>query len=694
MKTKKTNGLFPVLAAAVAWFVGAGAASGGEGAVLRADVRPGGWIATGVERLGSADGTSVTEWDTTALADGWTEVESGGVPARVLVLNGPAVEGGRLAEDAVWDAGRVHVLRHDVVVGNGRKLEVSAGTVVKSAGGAKIVVEDGGAIVADGALLADIADDGVGGDTNLDGSESVPSSEWADWHEGAAGLVEVALLDGAAKAAPSRTYSAGRPLGELPVLEREGALFEGWKTAGGDAVTAATPAGEDTAELHAAWKALALALDPRSAETGAAAATLRVGVAANAAWTAVAAAESPWLSVASGASGAGDGEIEVAVEANPSAQPRTGTVRVALEGGAASGARDFTVEQAGMEVAATPGVLPGDGYEFKGNAQRVVLTCATPGAVIRYTLDGSDPDEGSTVSPAPGFNVFDTTVVKARAWADGMLPSAVASARLVRLQSLAEALDVPLWDVATDAEGGWTVDIDVADAGGSSARSGAVGDGESSRMTAIVNGSGTLAFRWKASCVDDPDDTWNGNWDYLGFLADGAAVAHLDGQTEWRTVRTELGAGTHALEWVFCKDMFANVEGEEDCGWVDAVSWTPTVALDGMAAIPVSWFENQGLVALGGTAADAAAADPDGDGMTTAQEYLAGTDPNDPGSVFAVRLAIDGGNPVVDWAPELGGGRTYRLWAKRSMDEERWTDVTGVADLSGAGWRFFAVSVE
>ena len=206
-----------------AWMVAALAAWGmaatvwGASATLRADVREGGpWIATGVERIGSADGSSVQEWNTTVLEDGWTTVESGGASARVLVLNGPAVDGGRLAEDASWDADRVHVVRHDVVVGEGKTLSLAAGTVVKFAPGARLVVEAGGSIAADGALLADLADDTVGGDTNLDGAESEASSEWSDWLEGEANLVEVALWDGAARAAPSRTYTAGRPLGALP----------------------------------------------------------------------------------------------------------------------------------------------------------------------------------------------------------------------------------------------------------------------------------------------------------------------------------------------------------------------------------------------------------------------------------------------------------------------------------------------
>ncbi len=675
-------------AAALAAWTLAATAWGGS-ASLRVDTRGEGWIASGVEILGSTGGGSTRTWDTTALADGWTTVQSGGVSKRVLVLNGPAVEGGRLAADAVWSPDSVHVVRHDVVLGAGRTLTVEAGTVVKFAGGAKIVAEEGATVVMDGALLADIADDSVGGDTNLDGDASSPASEWADWVGGVPGLLEVRTFggtDGAGGGTSARTYSGGRPLGTLPTLEREGAMFGGWVTADGTAVGSGSVAGADTAALYAVWEAARVEVVPGTANVGTAACTVGAEVSANGAWTAE--AEETWLAVVSGASGSGAGTVQVAVEANGTAAERTGVVQIRLADG--GGEREFAVVQAGMAVAATPTVSPGDGSTFLGNARRVVVSCATEGATVRYTLDGTDPDESSAVAPAGGFNVFDTTVVKARAWADGMLPSGVAVARIVRVPSLAEALDVPLWSVVSDGDAAWAADAETGRTGGSSARSGSIGENQRSVLSTGVSGSGRLSFLWKASCEDDPDDT--GLWDGLAFSVDGTVMARLDGETDWAEAAFELGSGTHSLEWSYAKDDLGSAG--EDCGWVDAVSWTPTVAVEGGAAIPVSWFENQGLVALGGTAEDAAAADPDGDGMTTAQEYLAGTDPNDPGSVFAVRLAIDGGNPVVDWAPELGGGRTYRLWAKRSMEEDRWTDVTGVADLAGAGWRFFAVSVE
>ena len=57
----------------------------------------------------------------------------------------------------------------------------------------------------------------------------------------------------------------------------------------------------------------------------------------------------------------------------------------------------------------------------------VTLSCATAGATIRYTLNGSDPTAESAIYTAP-IALSSTTTIKARAFAEGMNPSAIASA--------------------------------------------------------------------------------------------------------------------------------------------------------------------------------------------------------------------------------------------------------------------------
>ena len=691
MKTSTLS--LTLVVAFVATLLGVGVIHANTTATLRADVREIAQIATGVERLGSADGTSVTAWDTTALADGWTTPSSGGVSTNVLVLNGPSVVGGRLSQSETWDADCVHVVRDDVVVPSGITLSIGAETVVKFTEGSKIIVEDGGELVADGALFADFADDSVGGDTNLDGDGAVATTSWEDWTEGLAegDLIRVSFMDGATLPFPARAYTAGRPLGALPEPTREGSLFLGWRTApdgGGDVVSSATIASATTASLHASWMAYALAIDPVSTNLVAASGNCLFNVSANAAWAVSTSDE--WITLRT-RRGTGNGQIGFSVLANAFTEPRTGTVRVALAEGGLS--RDFTVVQTGMETVAAPVVTPGDGTTFRASAQRVAIRCTTSGVTIRYTLDGSEPTESSTLCTSSGFNVFDTTTIKAKAFKDGMLPSETVSVRLIRLQTLAEAIDVPLWTVTTAGDAAWVVDTETTfEVKGSSARSGAITHEESTWMQTSVEGSGTLTFRWKASCEDDPDNTWA--WDYLVFEADGAELAHIDGQTEWREVRVQLGTGTHTLSWTFTKDFMDGDDVGDDCGWVDCVTWTPTVPV-GDAAIPVSWFENQGLVALGATAADAASADPDHDGLTTAEEYVAGTDPNDPGSALTANIEIVNGRPVVTWTPNLLEERSYHVLGKRTLNPaEEWTDVTDESDLDTAGYRFFKVQVE
>ncbi len=74
---------------------------------------------------------------------------------------------------------------------------------------------------------------------------------------------------------------------------------------------------------------------------------------------------------------------------------------------------------------ATPSFSPAAGTFV--NSVDVTINCDTDGANIYYTTDGSDPDESS--NPYTGaFTINDTTIIKARAYKDGMTASDIASA--------------------------------------------------------------------------------------------------------------------------------------------------------------------------------------------------------------------------------------------------------------------------
>ena len=58
------------------------------------------------------------------------------------------------------------------------------------------------------------------------------------------------------------------------------------------------------------------------------------------------------------------------------------------------------------------------------SSQQVALSCDTPGAVIRFTLDGAEPGPGSPVYDTP-VEIYETTIVKARAFLQDWEPSRV-----------------------------------------------------------------------------------------------------------------------------------------------------------------------------------------------------------------------------------------------------------------------------
>jgi Chitobiase/beta-hexosaminidase C-terminal domain/NHL repeat len=74
---------------------------------------------------------------------------------------------------------------------------------------------------------------------------------------------------------------------------------------------------------------------------------------------------------------------------------------------------------------ATPVITP-PGGSF-GDSVEVSLTCDTPGAQIRYTLDGSEPTDYSPLYSLPIVLEYSTTL-KAKAFSPGAIPSATATA--------------------------------------------------------------------------------------------------------------------------------------------------------------------------------------------------------------------------------------------------------------------------
>lgn len=145
-----------------------------ESAAVRFDARTNtpGRVVHGVEAVtagGNDDERTVSDWDTTTLADGWNTLTKGTNTLALLTLNDPrlAVEGGRLAKNTLWASNVTHVLRNTVVVPRGVMLTVTTNAVVKFMEGTGIKVEDGGRLNVVGAPGEDViftaANDGTAG---------------------------------------------------------------------------------------------------------------------------------------------------------------------------------------------------------------------------------------------------------------------------------------------------------------------------------------------------------------------------------------------------------------------------------------------------------------------------------------------------------------------------------------------------
>ena len=109
----------------------------------------------------------------------------------------------------------------------------------------------------------------------------------------------------------------------------------------------------------------------------------------------------------------------------------------------------------------------------------------------------------------------------------------------------------------------WSVESATVLAGSFSARSGAIGDNQTSSLLFTTNfGGGPGSFYFKVSS--------EAGWDFLSFSVDGVQQQQWSGEIDWTSYSFPLSAGTHTLEWRYAKD--STLSAGLDAAFIDNVS--------------------------------------------------------------------------------------------------------------------------
>ena len=114
-----------------------------------------------------------------------------------------------------------------------------------------------------------------------------------------------------------------------------------------------------------------------------------------------------------------------------------------------------------------------------------------------------------------------------------------------------------------DGDMEWTVDDQVSRHGDFSAKSGAIGDDQTTSLLLDLNSNtfASVGFWAKVSCENESDR--------LEFYLDGVFKKMWYGEKDWSYVEYFVGPGPHTIEWRYLKGS-AGSSGD-DCAWIDMV---------------------------------------------------------------------------------------------------------------------------
>ena len=208
----------------------------------------------------------------------------------------------------------------------------------------------------------------------------------------------------------------------------------------------------------------------------------------------------------------------------------------------------------------------------------------------------------------------------------GSVTSAVARITVLPAIDLADAVDSLELFLTTSGDGPWTGHTVVSHDGVDAARSGLVGDGQSSVLETMLNGPGTLGFWWKVSSET--------NADRLTLAVNGLAVDTISGEVGWEYKSVPLPAGAQFLEWSYVKN--GALAAGADRAWVDQVSFVPVTGAVGVTNIP--------------------------------------------SRVMAIGISFGANQARLTW--EASPLKIYRVYYKDSLDDPAWTQLEGEINVA------------
>ena len=343
------------------------------------------------------------------------------------------------------------------------------------------------------------------------------------------------------------------------------------------------------------------------------------------------------------------------------------------------------------ETMATPQIEAAEA--FSGSKAKVVISCATEGALIRYTVNGTDPNSHSMKYTGP-FYLTEGCTIKAYAVLSDYLNSAVAEKTVEKVWTIGDTMGKPDHGFTTSGSGdkGWTKVEDATAPNGEAMKSGAITHSQVSVLSTTVMGPGTLTFSWRTSCEEDPDDLYE--WDHAEFAVDGTGVLKRDGITTWKAESVQItGDGEHTVAWTYIKD---DVEFDgEDAAWVAGYGWAPerTETQTTAVAVPYAWLTvNDPDVVDEYESYEFSASSMAANGHKVWECYAVGMDPTDPNEELTItEFEMVDGKPVVSVNHTTDGSGNslvsrIRLIGKENLSDDKWQIVPEEGDHN---FRFF-----